>query len=453
MTPRLLLQFLLAFAAFPLAGAEPPPTPATTSPVEQPAAGETAAPVSTTSKSGVSLDDIRSFTAVFNLVKQTYVDEVDDHRLMQAAVRGMLSDLDPHSQYLGREQLEDLSEDTSGAYNGLGIEVMQVQGSLRVVAPIDGSPAQQAGIRSGDTIVSIDGKPVQPDDLDGAVAMLRGAVGSKVTLGILREGQGEPFDLEILRGVVRVASVRARLLEPGYAYLRISQFQAETGSQLRRSIGRLQADGKNTLRGAVLDLRSNPGGLLNSAVEVSNEFLDRGVIVTTRGRTPDSVMSFSASPGGDLLRGAPLVVLIDGGTASAAEIVAGALKDNRRALLVGQRSFGKGSVQTVLPLDAEHAVKLTTARYYTPNGTSIQAAGIEPDIALADLMLSPRDGAPIPMLGERDLRNHLRGSGEDDAADRRARPSSDDTEQDYALSEALNVLKALALRAAPPSQG
>lgn len=453
MTPRLLLQLLLAFAVFPLAGAEPPPAPATTSPVEQPAVDETAAPASTDTKSSVSLDDIRSFTAVFNLVKRTYVDEVDDHRLMQAAVRGMLSDLDPHSQYLGREQLEDLSEDTSGAYNGLGIEVMQVQGSLRVVAPIDGSPAQQAGIRSGDTIVSIDGKPVQPDDLDGAVAMLRGAVGSKVTLGILREGQGEPFDLEILRGVIRVASVRARLLEPGYAYLRVSQFQAETGSQLRRGIGRLQADGKDALRGAVLDLRSNPGGLLNSAVEVSNEFLDRGVIVTTRGRTPDSVMSFSASPGGDLLHGAPLVVLIDGGTASAAEIVAGALKDNRRALLMGQRSFGKGSVQTVLPLDAEHAVKLTTARYYTPNGTSIQAAGIEPDIALADLMLSPRDSAPIPMLGERDLRNHLRGSGEDDATGRSTRPSSDDSEQDYALSEALNVLKALALRAAPPSQG
>jgi carboxyl-terminal processing protease len=453
--PRRCRLALLCALALPAWAADPPP--ASTAPAVAPAGAPTqpatapAAPAGATKSTGdagaIDLKDIRAFTAVYSLVKQAYVEDVDDHRLMQAAIRGLLAGLDPHSEYLGKEQLADLTEDTSGSYAGLGIEVLQVEGTLRVVAPIDESPAERAGIKAGDTILRIDGKPVQTDDLDGAVAGLRGKPGSSITLSVLHEKQSAPIDITLKREVIRVASASGRLLEPGYAYLRISQFQAETGSQLRRRIERVLAENKGPLRGAVLDLRSNPGGLLTAAVEVSDEFLDGGTIVSTRGRVKESDLVFHATPG-DLVGGAPLVVLVDNGTASAAEIVAGALKDNHRALLMGRRTFGKGSVQTVLPLDAEHAVKLTTARYYTPSGVSIQAAGIQPDIALADLALKERDGAPSAVIGERDLRNHLKGPTESEgpvtpaAADR-------DLQQDYALNEALNALKALALRAKP----
>ena len=453
--PRRCCLALLCVLALPAWAADPPPAPAApavapagtpTQPATAPAASA-AATRATSDAGAIDLKDIRAFTAVYSLVKQAYVEDVDDHRLMQAAIRGLLAGLDPHSEYLGKEQLADLTEDTSGSYAGLGIEVLQVEGTLRVVAPIDESPAERAGIKAGDTILRIDGKPVQTDDLDGAVAGLRGKPGSSITLSVLHEKQSAPVDITMKREVIRVASASGRLLEPGYAYLRVSQFQAETGSQLRRRIERVVAENKGPLRGAVLDLRSNPGGLLTAAVEVSDEFLDGGTIVSTRGRVKESDLVFHATPG-DLVGGAPLVVLVDNGTASAAEIVAGALKDNHRALLMGRRTFGKGSVQTVLPLDAEHAVKLTTARYYTPSGVSIQAAGIQPDIALADLALKERDGAPAAVIGERDLRNHLKGPTESEgpvtpaAADR-------DLQQDYALNEALNALKALALRARP----
>ena len=434
-----------ALAAPPPAAPLPAPPADDTSPLPAPAVDETAA----AKKGAIDLNDIRAFTAVYSLVKQAYVEEVDDHRLMQAAIHGLLAGLDPHSEYLGKEQLQNLTEDTSGSYDGLGIEVVQVEGTLRVIAPIDDTPAERAGIKAGDTIVRIDGKPVQADDLDGAVALLRGKPGSAITLSVLHEKQSVPIDIAMKREVIRVASANGRLLEPGYAYLRVSQFQAETGSQLRKRIERLQADNKMPLRGAILDLRSNPGGLLTSAVEISDEFLADGVIVTTRGRLPQSDLSFRATPG-DLLNGAPLVVLIDNGTASAAEIVAGALKDNHRALLMGRRTFGKGSVQTVLPIDAEHAVKLTTARYYTPSGVSIQAAGIQPDIALGDLALKERETEPMPSFGERDLRNHLKGVDETDGP---VTPSAAnrDLPKDYALNEALNALKALALRGKPVS--
>lgn len=439
MSTRFVFPILFALSCAPALGADPPPAAAVPATTE---AAPTAPP-----KDAVDLNDIRTFTAVYSLVKQAYVDDIDDHRLMQGAIRGLLVGLDPHSEYLGKEQLKDLTEDTTGNYDGLGIEVVQVEGMLRVVAPIDDTPAERAGIKAGDTIVRIDGKPVQPDNLDGAVGLLRGKSGSSITLTILHEKQSAPVDITMKREVIRVASVRGRLLEPGYMYLRVSQFQAETGMQLRKRIERLQAENKAPLRGAVLDLRSNPGGLLTSAVEVSDEFLDSGGIVTTRGRLKESDLSFRATPG-DLLDGAPLVVLVDNGTASAAEIVAGALKDNHRGLLMGRRTFGKGSVQTVLPLDAEHAVKLTTARYYTPSGISIQAAGIQPDIALADLALSQREVAPTQAFGERDLRNHLKGGDETDGPPT-PRAADRDLQQDYALNEALNALKALALRSKP----
>ena len=431
------LSVALALAGSSAFAVEPPP--ATPNPAAK-AAGKPAA-------DNVDLADLRAFTAVYSLIKQAYVDDIDDHRLMQAAIRGLLAGLDPHSEYLGKEQLDDLTEDTTGSYAGLGIEVLQVEGSLRVIAPIDESPAERAGIKPGDTIVRIDGKAVQADDLEAAIASLRGKPGTPITLSVLHEKQTVPVDVPLKREVIRVASVRGRLLEPGYAYLRVSQFQAETGAQLRRRIERLVADNKAPLRGAVLDLRSNPGGLLTSAVEVGDGFLDSGVIVSTHGRMKESDLSFRATSG-DLLDGAPMVVLIDNGTASAAEIVAGALKDNHRALLMGRRTFGKGSVQTVLPLDAEHAVKLTTARYFTPNGTSIQAAGIQPDIALADLALSQRNSEPTPAFGERDLPNHLKGANEGDGSEASG-ASRRELQQDYALNEALNALKALALRIKP----
>ncbi|MFC4818755.1 S41 family peptidase [Dokdonella ginsengisoli] len=445
MSPRLPLALLFALAAAPALAAQAPPAAAPADvddPADAPAPAAAAKPAA--AKKAVDLQDIRAFTAVYNLVKQAYVEDVDDHRLMQQAIRGLLAGLDPHSEYLDKEQIDNLTEDTTGSYDGLGIEVLQVEGTLRVVAPIDDSPAERAGIKAGDTIVQIDGKPVQSDDLDGAIARLRGKPGTEITLNVLHEKQNTPVDITLKREAIKVASVRSRLLEPGYAYLRVSQFQADTGAQLRKRIERVQADNKAPLRGAILDLRSNPGGLLTAAVEVSDEFLDEGVIVTTKGRLKESDLSFRATPG-DLLKGAPLVVLVDNGTASAAEIVAGALKDNHRALLMGRRTFGKGSVQTVLPLDAEHAVKLTTARYYTPNGVSIQAAGIQPDIALADLALSQRDSAS-PAIGERDLRNHLKGA--DESANPVVTPpaAERDVEKDYALNEALNALKALALR-------
>lgn len=402
----------------------------------------------------ISLDDIRKFTAVLSLVKQAYVEEVDDRTLMKAAIRGLLVGLDPHSEYLEASEISQLNEDTSGSYVGLGIEVTTVDGALRVIAPIDDTPAARAGIKSGDSILRIDNVPIQAENLNDAVDMLRGPPGTDVSLSILREGSNLPLEIKLKRETIRVASVRGRMLDPGYAYLRVSQFQAETGSDLRKRIARLRKDNGKPLSGAILDLRSNPGGLLTSAVEVSDLLLDAGGIVTTKGRIRESEMAFRATPG-DALEGAPLVVLIDNGSASAAEIVAGALKDNHRALLMGRRSFGKGSVQTVLSLDDEHALKLTTARYYTPSGISIQASGIQPDIVLADLALSENEGEGLTRISERDLRNHLKGENpaEEESAPVVLVPPRAGAPSDYALSEALNALKAMALqrRQNPPA--
>jgi carboxyl-terminal processing protease len=397
-------------------------------------------------KPAVSMDDIRAFTAVFNLVKQGYVEPVDDKVLMQNAIHGLLAGLDPHSEYLEPHEMEALNEDTSGSYEGLGLEVITANGNMRVVSPIDESPAERAGIKPGDIITRINDTMITSDNANQSVTMLRGKPGSKVTLGVLHEGASVPEDLVISREKIRVASVRVRELDPGYVYMRVVQFQEDTGNELRSKLAKITKKG-TALRGAVLDLRTNPGGLLTSAVEISDDFLDSGTIVSTRGRMKQSELSFSATPG-DVLDGAPMIVLVDNGTASAAEIVAGALKDNHRALIMGRRTFGKGSVQTVLPLDDSHAVKLTTARYFTPNGTSIQAAGIEPDIELQDLKLSVRDAPPSLISGEKDLPNHLKGEHEKDhhtAGTARGRENLDD----YALSEAMNLLKGLALRHAP----
>jgi carboxyl-terminal processing protease len=410
--------------------------------------------VATPAPKSVNLDDIRNFAAVFGLVKQAYVDPVDDKTLMQSAIKGLLANLDPHSEYLDEKAMDALSEDTSGSYNGLGLEVLTVDGSLRVIAPIDESPAERGGIKPGDLIVRIDGKTITSENAAEAVNLLRGKLGTAVTLGVLHEGATAPVDIKLTREAIKVASVRERWIEPGYAYIRIVQFQEDTGGEVRRKLAKLREKDAAPLRGVVLDLRSNPGGLLTSAVEVSDEFLDSGIIVTTKGRLKESDLSFNATPG-DLAEGAPMIVLTDNGTASAAEIVAGALKDNHRALIMGRRSFGKGSVQTVLPLDDTHAVKLTTARYYTPSGISIQAAGIHPDIELGDLKLVVKDSEPNFITGERDLPNHLKGDNEKDAVSETPAASSASaanahgTTDDYALSEALNVLKGLALQRKP----
>jgi carboxyl-terminal processing protease len=415
-----------------------------------PASGSAPASASSVTDS-VDLDDVRNFSRVYELVRQAYVEKVDNKTLMTAAITGMLSGLDPHSEYLDKDALAQLNEDTTGQYSGLGIEVLQVDGALRIIAPIDDTPAARAGIKPGDIIVKIDGKTVDQDNIDDMFKKLRGEPGSKITLTVLHEKSEQPVDLPLVRQQISITSVKVRPLEPGYAYIRLSQFQEDTASDLQKKLAEyIQKNGQP--KGAVLDLRSNPGGLLTAAVAVGDDFLDSGSIVSTRGRLADSNMTFSAHPG-DLLNGAPIALLVDNGTASAAEIVAGALKDNHRALVVGRRTFGKGVVQTVLPLDADHAVKITTARYYTPSGTSIQAEGIKPDIALADLTVNKSDSAPALVSSEADLRNHLANEnavGTDIDNDGSAE-NAQLARSDYALSQALNVLKGLALNHTAPN--
>lgn len=428
----LLACLLLAVAV--AAWATPPGSPAAATTTTVPAsavAGDSNVP---------SLAEIQAFTRAFETIKQAYVEPVTDKQLMQSAIRGMLSGLDPHSEFLDKSELQDLSEDTSGTYSGLGIEVAQANHQLVIVTPIDGGPAKRAGIVAGDVIVAIDGTPVQPDAIDASIKQLRGPIGSKIVLTVLHPDGDKPVDIPLVRERIRVTSVTTRVLEPGYAYIRISEFQQDTADELTRALGKLQKD-HGPLRGAVLDLRSNPGGLLTSAVGVADDFLNGGLIVSTRGRLPQSDLKFNATPG-DLLNGAPMVVLVDNGTASAAEIVTGALKDNHRALVLGRRTFGKGSVQTILPLGNGDAVKLTTARYYTPDGTSIQVAGITPDIVLGNVQVSTdRNPSLADDEHESDLPNHLAGTH---AATTDA-DAGDLAVKDYALSEALHVLKGLAL--------
>ncbi len=426
---------LLWFATAAVAVASPPAmAPAASA---APAAAPAPAPAGSI---GPSLADIQTFTRVFELVRQAYVDPVGDHTLMQSAITGMLAGLDPHSEFLTRKGLDQLDEDTSGRYGGLGIEVAQVNGQLRIIAPIDGTPAARAGILPGDVILGINSKAVDPDALNAALDQLRGAPGTTITLSVLHPQASKPVDLTLTRERIRIVSVHSRLLQPGYAYVRISQFQDDTVAELTRQIEALQKkDGP--LQGAVLDLRSNPGGLVTAAVGVADDFLDGGTIVSTRGRLKQADMTFAAQDGGDLLKGAPLVVLVDNGTASAAEIVAGALKDNHRAVLMGRRTFGKGSVQTVLPLPGGEAVKLTTARYYTPDGGSIQARGIEPDIRLADATVR-LDRGPQLIQREADLPNHLAGDASAGSAQGGEGKLAGD---DYWLSEALHVVQGLAV--------
>jgi carboxyl-terminal processing protease len=439
------LRFALALAlgtvvVIPVAQAQQKPLKQPDAPA---ASATSAAAVAAKADDTVDLEDIRNFTRVYQIVRQAYVEKLDNKTIMKAAISGMLENLDPHSEYLDKEGLDELDEDTTGQYGGLGIEVLQVEGALKIVSPIDDTPASRAGMKPGDTILKVDGMVIDNQNIDEAFKKLRGDPGSKITLTILHEKSDKPIDMPLVRERIAVTSVKVRQLDPGYVYIRLSQFQEDTATDMDKKLGDYITK-NGAPKGAVLDLRSNPGGLLTTAVAVADAFLDSGTIVTTKGRLQDANLNFEAHPG-DLLRGAPMIILTDNGTASAAEIVSGALKDNHRALIMGRRTFGKGVVQTVLPLDQDHAVKITTARYYTPNGTSIQAEGIKPDIALADLSVNKSDTPPQLIGSEADLRNHLaneKGTKDDKNA------SDDDGKlaiEDYALSQALNVLKGMAL--------
>ena len=353
-------------------------------------------------QASVSLQELRNFSEAFALIKRQYVDEVDDSTLMRNAMRGMASELDPYTTYLDRKELDDWEVTTSGEFGGLGIVVSKDgdDRAIKVVSPIDDTPAQRAGILSGDLILELDGEPVHDLSLHDAVQIMRGKPGTTLDLTVSRKGEAEPFEVSITRAVIKVQSVRGQLLEPGYAYLRISNFQTRTSADFLEHLEKLQDESDGELQGVVLDLRNNPGGLFSAAIEISDAFLVHNrMIVSTRGRTEKANVEEHAS-GGDQTGGVPVVVLINGGSASASEIVAGALRDNGRAKLLGTKTFGKGSVQTLVPLNNQNAaLKLTTARYYTPSGQTIHEKGISPDHKVEFVAPEKEDSeAPDPSI-------------------------------------------------------
>lgn len=385
----------------------------------------------------LTLEQMRTFTEVFSRIKEDYVESVDDETLIKAAIRGMLSDLDPHTAYLDQQEYVDLEEGTSGRFNGIGIEVVRSNGDIRIVSPIDDTPAARAGIKPGDIIRAINSHSTEGLNLEEAVELMRGEPGTEVDLKLERVDEEELIELTLKRAVIRVQSVSHHLLEPDFGYLRVTAFQNDTPESARQAVEALVVENERPLRGLVLDLRSNPGGVLNSAVGVADLFLEDGRIVYTEGRSKQAELEFSADTA-SIAKETPMVVLIDGGTASASEIVAGALQDHHRAVVMGEPSFGKGSVQTVLPLTSGNAVKLTTALYYTPSGRSIQAKGIHPDITVKDGSYTA-DERPEPRR-EADLTGHLEvtqseGEGETEAADQELAGN------DFQLYQALNLLK------------
>jgi carboxyl-terminal processing protease len=385
------------------------------------------------------LEELRTFTEVFSRIQSDYVEPVDDKKILKDAIQGMLSGLDPHSTYLDPEGYKEIRIGTEGQFGGLGIEVTMENGFVKVVTPIEDTPAAQAGLQTGDLIVRLDEKPVKGMTLTEAVRLMRGAPGSNIKLTVVREGHDKPLKFSVKRAVIKLQSVKRKLLEKNYGYVRVTQFQGNSAKNLESALTRLKKDNGGELKGLVLDLRNNPGGILSGAVTISDMFLDKGLIVYTEGRTPDSELRYSATPG-DEINGAPMVVLVNGGSASASEIVAGALQDHKRAIIMGTRSFGKGSVQTILPISNGAALKLTTARYYTPKGRSIQASGIEPDIVTEEAKVTLKEKRE--MLKEADLAGHL--SSDTEAAPKTKGPAKPaGSEQDYQLQEALNLLKGI----------
>ena len=395
------------------------------------------------------LEDLRKFAEVFGRIKDAYVEEVDDRKLLESAIKGMLSDLDPHSTYLAPKDYEKLEESTSGEFGGLGIEVGMEDGFVKVISPIDDTPAQKAGVQAGDLIIKLGDQPVKGMSLEEAVKLMRGKPGTVLTLTIMREGESAPIEIDVERDVIKVTSIKSRMIENGYGYVRITQFQADSGSQFTDALKELEKEYGKPLDGLVIDLRNNPGGILQAAVEASDALLSEGLIVYTEGRIQSSRLRFNAKAG-ELMPDTPIVVLINGGSASASEIMAGALQDHQRAVIMGTQSFGKGSVQTVIPLDETHAIKMTTARYYTPDGRSIQAKGIRPDIEVKPAELTELDSQPF--FTEADLSGHLEGQdeGQDDNQDDQqpkrqqgSGASKSPADRDYQLRSALNLLKGL----------
>lgn len=397
------------------------------------------------------------FGNVFERVRADYVEQVDDKKLIEAAINGMLTSLDPHSSFLSARDYEDMQTQTRGSFGGLGIEVGQEDGLVKVISPIDDTPAAEAGVKAGDYITHVNGESLMGLSLDEAVEKMRGPVGSEIKITILREGEKEPFDLTITRDVIKLTVVKTRI-EGHAVVLRVTTFNDETMDTLKTEMAKAieEAGGIDKVTGFVLDLRNNPGGLLNQAIEVSDAFLDKGEIVSTRGRKPEESERWNAKLG-DLAEGKPMVVLINGGSASASEIVTGALQDHRRAIVVGTKSFGKGSVQTVMPVTADSAIRLTTARYYTPSGRSIQALGIQPDIIVEQPAPKPQDEADKPrteskfLSSEADLRGALNNDSITDEERKQIEEEAKEVEataklreEDYQLAYAVDILKGLA---------
>lgn len=397
------------------------------------------APLSAVEEQGkLPLDELRTFAEVFNQIRIGYVEEIDDSTLLEYAIQGMLMGLDPHSMYLTEDAFENLQNATSGEFTGLGLEVGMEDGYVIIISPIDGSPAAEAGLLSGDVILKLGNIPVKGMTLNEAIDIMRGPKGSKIELSIGRPGESQPFEVTLVRNTIKVASVRQSWLEPGYGYIRVAQFQSSTGKDVRKSLEKLMSEQK--LKGLVLDLRNNPGGILRASVDVADLFLDGGTVVYTEGRVDNADMSYDADPL-DAADGAPLVVLINRGSASASEIVAGALQDHSRAIIMGTQSFGKGSVQTVLPLSDSRAIKLTTALYFTPNGRSIQAEGIAPDIEVERAKVTAYENTR--QITEADLSGHLDNANGASSDKKSGKVTSELLTDDNQLYEALALLKGL----------
>ncbi|MDE2149819.1 MAG: S41 family peptidase [Gammaproteobacteria bacterium] len=399
------------------------------------------------------LDELQNFVEVLNKVRTDYVEPISDRKLLENALHGMLANLDPHSAYMDKKEFQDMQVATTGKFGGVGIEIQPQDGVLRVVAPIDDTPAAKAGIMAGDLIVKIDDTPVAGLDINDAVEKMRGEPGTKVALTLLRKGEDRPLLMTLTRAIIKLASVKSKMLEPGYGYIRVSQFTTETSNSLDSQLADLQKQAGGRLQGLVLDLRNNPGGVLDAAVQVSDAFLNKGPIVSIRGRDSDSNHTWYASRG-DLLAGAPIVVLVNGGSASAAEIVSGALQDDHRAVIVGTRTFGKGSVQTILPMSDGTALRLTTAKYYTPSGRSIQGEGILPDIQFQPVKLAAAGDSGSLDVHENDLLGAFKNPNESNFDQKEkqhqaiAASERKLAAEDYELYQGLAVLKGLAIIAA-----
>ena len=409
----------------------------------------------TEESAGIPLNELRNFSDIFARIKTDYVEDVDDKTLLENAIRGMLSGLDPHSTYLSPDEYKELKIGTTGKFGGLGIQVGMEDGFVKVISPIDDTPAFHAGLEAGDLIIRLDDKSVKGMTLNDAVKIMRGDPGTDIKLTVIREGADKPLPFTVTRDIISVKSVKSRILEPDYGYIRISNFQSKTARDLVSEISNLKKENETELKGLVLDLRNNPGGVLSAAADVSDAFLDEGKLVFTRGRVENSEFEFNAKPG-DIMNGLPVVVLINGGSASASEIVAGALQDHKRAVIMGSKSFGKGSVQTIQELRSGGAVKITTARYFTPSGRSIQGEGITPDIILERYEIKDSKEEASLRIKESDLKGSIsnptksqealkkaeeEGSSDDEDAPAKAIKASDD----FQLYEALLLLKGLSI--------